>query len=81
MGKIPDNDKGALPLFDYASKFDDFFTYDGFRSYLIHCIQSSGFAMKMIAGWMRLSPTGLSIRMSEAPQENQPHFSDEQIDL
>mgnify|MGYP001194393555 CR=1 FL=1 len=68
-----------LPLFEYARQFEDFSAFEDFDHYFIHCLQTSGFKMHIIAEWMHLSGTGLSIRMNHVDPE-QPRFNTRHID-
>ena len=54
---------------------EDFSTYGDFQAFFIFCIHTCGFSKKDIAHALDLSPSGLSIRMSEANTGDLPRFN------
>ena len=70
----------SLPLFEYASRFEDFSTFEDFDHYFTYCLQTSGIKMHIIAGWMNLSDTALSIRLNQIDPE-QPRFNVKHVAL
>lgn len=80
MAKKDKTKKQDFPLFEYAQRFDNFPSFDNFDHYFAHCIQTSGFKMRDIAGWMHLSDTALSIRLNQI-DPTQPRFNSTHIDF
>ena len=70
----------SLSLLEYTRHSEDFSAFEGFDHYFTHCLQTCGEKMHVIAQWMNLSATALSIRMNQVDTE-QPRFNVKHVDL